>query len=62
MAEGDSANAFKKLDKHKDVFSRAAQHVQGHAGSLASDQLLYLYARYKQVRAGAVMLKKHRQP
>lgn len=52
MADGDSTHAFKESDKHKDVFSRAAQHVQGHAGNLAGDQLLYLYARYKQALEG----------
>lgn len=52
MAQCDHANDLNKWDKQKDLFSRAAEHIQANAGKLASDQLLYLYARYKQAHDG----------
>ncbi|KAL1421256.1 hypothetical protein MTO96_023232 [Rhipicephalus appendiculatus] len=52
MAQGDHEDVLKEWDEQKDMFLKAAEHVQAHAGNLANDQLLYLYARYKQVLEG----------
>ncbi|XP_075526419.1 acyl-CoA-binding domain-containing protein 6-like isoform X2 [Dermacentor variabilis] len=58
MAQGDHADVLKEWDEQKAMFFKAAEHVQAHTRNLANDQLLYLYARYKQALEGPCKLPK----
>lgn len=55
MAEGDDIgldDCSDDCDGQKEQFLRASQYVQSNTDGLSTDQLLYLYARYKQSNEG----------